>query len=752
MNQGCRLVTLGAGLVLAGCALLTPLPAPRDLEARLADFPRQGSGLDGPVTIRWNDHHVPFIEAASDDDAAFALGLVHAHLRLAQISLVRMVARGRLAELVGPLAVDIDHGLRLLDFARAAPGIESAMDPAARRWTQRFVDGINHYQATLEELPHEFAVLGLEREPWSVADVLAIGRLVGTDVNWLIWTSLLPLKERRDWPQLWARLVENGSASVPSFGAQDSLAGIMAGLGRTGSNSMALAPQRTATGGAIIANDPHLGIFIPNTWLIAGLRTPTTQAVGLMGPALPVFAIGRNPSIAWGGTNMRAASSDLLDVGGLPDSAFELKEETISVRWWFDSSVTLRDSPHGPVISEAPLFGERDLPRFALKWMGHEASDEIGAMLAVSRARDFAGFREAFARFAVPGQNMIFADNDGNIGQVMAVVVPARDGAPPDILVDRETAARHWGSLVASGDLPFTLNPERGFVVSANNRPAPTATPLGFFYSSDDRVVRMADVIAGHGPMDLAAVMALQQDVYMPSSVMLRDLFVDRLESSGLMASAGAGAAEAVRRMRAWDGHYRADSAGAVSFEQFRFGFTGHFYDALLGEEHGGTFARLSGLAPVLGADIHGAGEEVLRASLAAGLEAAASGLDDFAGWSDMHRLSLAHPLAMVPLIGGRYEFGNHGVGGSSETLMKTAHESSDGRHTVRYGANARHVSDMTNMDENYFVLLGGQDGWLNSSTMLDQWPLWRSGEYVRVPLSPGGVREAFTLTVVVSD
>ncbi len=739
-----------AGLVLAGgllaaCSLLAPLPEPRGLAHRLAVFPDHGVGLDGPVTIYWNDHQIPFIEAASDDDAAFALGMVHAHLRLAQMSLVRMAARGRLAEVAGPLASDIDHGLRILSFGHAARNIEAAMDDGARRWTQRFVDGINHYQATLDDLPQEFRVLGMDREPWTVTDVLTIGRLVGTDVNWLIWSGLLPLRQRPDWPQLWAHLVESGSASLPSF-ASDDVNGLLAGIGRTGSNSMAIGPDRTTTGGAIIANDPHLGILVPNVWLVAGLKSPSYHVVGLMGPGLPVFAIGRNPSIAWGGTNMRAASSDLVDVSNIDPDVIESRDETISVRWWFDSTITIRQTPLGPVISDAPFLADHDLPDLALRWTGHDTSDEIGAMLAVSRARDFNGFRAAFDTFAVPGQNMIYADRDGNIGQVMAVTLPQRPGTPTDLVADAAEVRRAWATMRSSGDFPWSYNPRQAYLVSANNKPTRTATPVGYFFSSDDRVSRLASLAGGGDRLDVDAVKAIQQDVYMPSSAKLRDAFIEGLDAAGLASSAGPEAAEAIARIRDWDGHYRAGSVGAVSFEQFRAGFVQAFYDRLLGEEHGAVMARRG----VLVRDMEQASREVHDAALAAGLEAAGEGLDRFTDWSDMHRLSLAHPLSMLPVIGDRYRFGDHGVGGSSETIMKTAHDASATRHTVRYGANARHVSDMTNMDENYFVLLGGQDGWLNSSTMLDQWPLWQSGGYVRVPLTPEGVRASFPHVTVI--
>jgi penicillin amidase len=143
---------------------------------------------------------------------------------------------------------------------------------------------------------------------------------------------------------------------------------------------------------------------------------------------------------------------------------------------------------------------------------------------------------------------------------------------------------------------------------------------------------------------------------------------------------------------------------------------------------------------------------ETLRAALAAGLKAAADGLDSFADWGAMHRLSLAHPLSNVPLIGGRYEFAEAGAGGSSETLMKTAHRASGEQHTVSYGSNARHISDMTDPDENYFVLLGGQDGWFNSTNILGQWALWRRGKYVRVPLTRAGVRASFPHTLALEN
>ena len=735
-----------AALVVSSCALLAPLPKPQDVAERLAAFPTHGLPLDGPVTIRWSERQIPFIEAESDGDAAFALGLVHAHLRLGQMATMRMIAQGRVSEMIGPLGIDIDRGLRTLDYGRAAAEIERTMDAATRLWVQRFVDGVNHYQDTTRELPHDFGVLNLEPEPWTVRDVFAMGRLAGTDVNWLVWADLLPLRARAGWDELWARLLEDGTGSVAGSGGGDT-AQVQRWLGRlskSGSNSVAVAGHRTETGGALMANDPHLGILVPNVWLIAGVKSPSYHAVGLMAPGLPIFAIGRNPHTAWGGTNMRAASSDLYDVSDVPASDFTERSESIGVRWWFDSDVTVRETRWGPIVSDVPLLADLDLPPLALKWTGHDASDEIGAMLAVSRARTFAEFRAAFESFAVPGQNMLYADADGNIGRVLAVHLPSRNGPPADIALDTALHDASWSAMRTAADLPHSYNPEAGYLVSANDRPPATSVPVGFFFSREDRVDRMHALVGAARPVDVETLKAVQQDVYMASSVKLRDLFVARLDALGMTTAADADGTRAIDRLRNWDGNYRPDSIGAVTFEQFRHTFTTRFYALLYGEDDGKAFASAGRRTALLHEDIAAADEKALSAALAAGLQAAVDGLESFANWGEMHRLSLAHPLSYVPLIGGRYEFAEAGVGGSSATLMKTAHDATGERHTVDYGSNARHISDMSDPDENYFVLLGGQDGWFNSTTILDQWELWRRGDYVRVPLSPAEVRASF--------
>jgi penicillin amidase len=625
--------------------------------------------------------------------------------------------------------------------------MEAGLPPETRAWLEAFVAGVSYYQAGIENLPYEFHVLGLEREPWTVADVLTFGRLAGSDVNWLVWFNLLKLHGREDWPRLWARLVENGGGNMPSVtpGEPPALPGdILAGISRSGSNSLAIAASRSVTGGAILANDPHLGIYVPSLWLIAGLRSPNYHAVGLMVPGLPVFAIGRNPWIAWGGTNMRAMSSDLVDLSHVPPGKLAERRESIGVRWGFDKKVTLRESHWGPVISDAPPLRDFDLPPIALRWTGYEASDEVGAMLAVSRARNFDEFRAAFRNFSVPGQNMLYADHAGNIGQVMAVHCPDRNGAPRDVIVDPAVADDAWARMRGVMDLPFSLNPHQGFLVSANNRPASADVRVGYFFSPVDRAQRMTDIIGANSRIGIDEIKSLQRDVHMASAAKLKHLFLTKLREIGLTTVANEKARRVLNVLEEWDGCYDSNAKGPVVFELFCGAFSTAFGDIGYGAQDWAAFANVGRIKSIMMEDIEAAPSARLRIALQRGLERATDGIDEFATWGEMHRLVLAHPFEFMPLAGSHFRFAEHPIGGSTDTLMKTAHGSINGRHFVRYGSSARHISDLSDLDANYFVLLGGQDGWINAANFLDQVPLWLDGRYVQMPLRLETVKTRF--------
>ena len=196
--------------------------------------------------------------------------------------------------------------------------------------------------------------------------------------------------------------------------------------------------------------------------------------------------------------------------------------------------------------------------------------------------------------------------------------------------------------------------------------------------------------------------------------------------------------------MRDWDGHYRTDSRGALAFELFYAAFKNHSPPPSSAKKTPIPMPGLGRIKALLIEDLKKADPGVVSGILQTALGRAATRLGEFANWGDMHRLAISHPIGFLPVVGGRYRFADYPAGGSSHSIMKTAHATTDERHNTRFGSNARHVSDMSDLDENYFVLLGGQDGWFNSANFLDQVPYWLSGTYVKVPMRLETVRKTF--------
>lgn len=726
--------------------LLALAPEPLSLEQRLAAFPTEGLPVERPVVVRWNAHHVPFIEAETDRDLAFALGMVHQHLRAGQIALFKRFFNGRLSEMAGPIARDLDHAIRILDYGYAAEAWERKMPEETRAWVQAFADGLNCYQERTTRRPPEFKLLGLVPETYTFLDILVGSRFAGTDYNWLTYFPLLERRGRLEYPMLWNRTLETGepptASSRPDQPAGE-LEDLLLGTPRGGSNSVAVSPRRSATGAALIASDPHLGLSLPNLWILLGLRSPSYNAVGLSIVGLPMLGLGRNPDLAWGGTNLRAASSDLYDVSKLPESAFETKETVIKCRFWRPVRRTIRRSPFGPIISDSKAVKCGRGGTLALRWVGHEPNDEMTSFMRAMQARTPQQFREAFVGYGVSGQNFLFADKEGNIGHILATMQPVRGGFPEDDLVlDASDPSTHWRGFAGVMDLPFALNPKQGVIASANDRPSGTTVPIGFTFGSEDRIRRLYDLLARREKLTIDDLAALQTDTYAPEAAGLSSALADQV--AALPDGQGN---ELASRLRAWDGDYSAESSGAVAFECFLHHVVLKLYGGKRPADLPELYSQWSYLTTYLMPDLLALDAARKQELLAASTKEALLDAARYLTWGDMHRLRLAHSLARLPVARGAFIVANLPAGGSRQTPMKMAHGLVNGRHTATFGSMARHISDLSDLDNNWFTLLGGNDGWLGSTTFVDQLPLWQERRFVRMPLRPETVAAEFPMT-----
>ena len=737
---GIRNISL-VGVLLAAllnsCALFKPLPPSTETAERLAMFPEKGAPLNDEAVIYWNEYQIPYIHALHDDDLPLLLGMVHAHLRLGQMELLRHVSQGRLAELFGPLLVDVDYSLRIVDFGKSVPTILHQLPPKTRRWLERYTEGINFYKSNTTKLPAELAVLGIKSTAsWSPADVLTVGRLAGTDVNWLYWFFNMRLKQEEAWPEIWERLLAYGQTSHPSFSPPNGSAlHVFETMIRSGSNAAVIGGTKSTSGSALMAGDPHLGLMLPNFWVIVGCKSPSYNMVGLTMPGLPAVLVGRNKSIAWGGTNMLALSSTFYDISSPDYDAPATRQEQIAVRWWFDKSVMVRDSPLGPVISDAPLLADASIPRLALKWRGHQTSHEITAFLRVNQAQSWKDFVEAFDSYAVSGQNMLYADIHGNIGQIAAVSYsPAAGRANAAFFADPSVEEHQWSASLSNQDLPSVYNPEQRYLVSSNNIPVRSDPPLALFGNSNDRYHDLAETIQSLERVSLFDLMKMQRSVYSRTSHQLAQRFVEEGKRNG-------GDSQIIAILQTWNGNYDIDSRGAAALEIVTYHLASQYYSARYGEAITAYLLRSPAIYAFLLDDLK---RPECQNLLASALDAAAEDFSDTMTWGDLHVLELRHPLGNIPLIGRKYRFGEYQVPGSTNTVMKRAHSITNKKRPVTYGANARHISDLADPDENYFSLVGGQDGFWGSENYLDLYHLWRDDRYVRLPLTLDSIRKQF--------
>ena len=711
---------------------------------RVAQFPRDGLPLEHAVTIRWNRYRVPYIEAESDTDLAVTTGLVHAHLRGTQMSLMRLVSQGRLAESLGAPARRVDHALRVLGISKATEAIERSLPADTRAWLEGFVRGINHYQSLGHGRPNEMRWLGLKNEPWTVQDVIGVGRLVGADFNWLVLLVLLKHRETASFKDIWMRLLEVGAGIEIGADPSDAAARLtkqLVGLAKAGSNALAVGPERSASGKAILACDPHLGLAMPNIWLLIGLKSPSYHCVGFMLSGLPFVCIGRNSDLAWGGTNLRSASSDLFDLSPVPEKDIETETVTLKTRFGRSVQRTIRRSPFGTLLADARLFGLDKNDRTALRWVGHEPTDEISAFLRASRAKDGTAFRAAFKGYGIPGQTMIYADSKGAIGKVIAATLPRRDDYHEDEFIKHvDRSAKSWDELADLASETEFKPIDDGLLVSANDPVTDASVPVGFLFDYGDRVRRLRHLAGAKASVTPEELVAMLRDTYSERAEGLAKRFARDL--AGLDAAPDLD--DLQHTLLGWDGFYSEESKGALAFELLLAELLPILFESEQFKLWRETLCQWNFIAGYLAPKIDSLAPDAWSEILRRAAHAANKTWNAEQCWGDAHRVQVAHTLANLPLIGKAYILDDLPSPGSRQTLYKTSHGPVNGRHHSDFGTMACFSSDLADEDANQFVMFGGQDEWMGSPSFADQVPLWRSGQSIRMPLRADTVAREF--------
>jgi penicillin G amidase len=733
-------------------------------------------GLGAPVTVRRDRYGVPHIDAANDSDAWFGLGFCQAQDRSFQLEGFVRIVRGTLAALVGPDAVGIDRLARRLGFRRNAEAQLGELDRGVARALVAFAHGATEgSRRGAARRAHEFALLRAAPTPYTPADVLGVSQVMGLflSANWLLELARLRVLASSG-PETLAALhpgyerehaieLPAGASIAP---AAEQLVGDAGALLGGGSNAWALAPSRTRSGRALVANDVHLEPTLPNAFYLAHVTTPEWAVAGAALVGTPAVATGHNGAVAWGITAALVDNTDLFieqvsghggavrGARGLEDC--ERRREVIEVRGRESVVCDVIVTPRGPIVGYAP-----DLSPFALSmaatWL---APRPLGGLLEAHRARTCAQLRAALGRWPSAALNVVMADASGSIGWQLAGDVPRRRSVRGTVPQVAWRAGAGWEDAPAAfEDLPGTSDPPDGFVATANDEPAgPGSCFLGDDWVDSYRKVRIAEVLAGRDDWDARAARALQMDV---ASLPWRELRAHILAAPCRTPDG--------RRAQAtlawWDGRVAAGSSGATVFELVLSELLRRAAAERVGRDRvpvpAITLVSAMGSRPVgtlvemlAGRSPRGF-ERPAPETVADALDAVGAPLRERLGtapwawaWGALRPLTLRHPVGRRRPLNHVFDLGPWPYPGDANTVAQAATPPLQPLGNPMFVASMRMVVEVGAWDDAGFVLAGGQSGNPWSAHYGDQVDIWRRGEAATMAWSRAAVERATTRTL----
>ena len=752
------------------------------------------SGLSARVTVIRDVHGVPTIEASNLDDLFFAQGYVTAQDRLWQMDMMRRFAAGEASEILGDAFLKHDREQRILGLKVAAHKSLEVASAQNRSHFEAYARGVNAYiESHRDWLPIEFRILHYSPRQWAPEDSTLIASQMVKDLNHYPYRDALEREkiQAKLGPELTADLYVNSSwhdrpptvarpgldqdtdeenrprrpigSSVASTSAGTDIQNLASELQSDservviGSNNWVVSGAHTVSGKPLLSNDMHLGHQMPNLWYEAHLRCGNFDAAGVTLPGLPYVIVGHNQRIAWGFTNIGPTVEDVYIETFNPEGQYltpegwkapEHRSEVIHVKGKPDVTVDVAVTRHGPVITEL-IPGENR--KLALRWTLYDGTHD--PFFEVDSAQNWEQFRNAFSTFDAPGQNVVYADVEGNIGYQATGKIPIRasgDGSLPENGSDN---AHEWTGYIPFDKLPRAYNPPSGIIATANSR----ITPDGYPYSISTgweapwRSARIYRVLESGKKFSAADMLALQTDIYSEADRYFAERFVYSVDH---VSTASARTKQAAELLRGWDGRMTADSAAPTIAFQAR----AELARLLLEPKLGGAPADPKQAEATLSWKTYSWGmqsvwlENVVHHQparwlpqayasyddlLAAAVEAAVSGPEasqDLASWKwgKFHPVEIQHPiLGRVPLLQRWTGPGTLPQSGSGYTVKAVSRS---------HGPSERLTVDLSDLDQSTLNLVTGEAGNFLSPYYMDQWKAWYEGYTFKLPYSEKAV------------
>jgi len=796
---------LAGYLVLIHCPLGS-LPPPAKFFDPLRGFLQPAAGfthasfiektipaLKGSIKILLDRRGVPHVFAEQAEDLPFAVGYLHARERLFQMEMIMRSVRGRLSEVVGPLALPSDRFFLENGFRDAADRAFAAADRShpAYQTLQKYTDGINYFieQLAPASYPLEFKLLNFAPTKWQPQNSAYLLKYMARQLAWYSQELAFDRLRRAYPPEVLQELyfIENScpapiypglfrdvrsssfrSSLEDSHSLKASLRNVnfddhdAADMTMLGSNNWAVGATKSANGHAMLANDPHLGHNLPNYWYEVDLHAPGVDVYGMTLPASPDVIIGFNRDIAWGVTNcgwdvLDYYKIDLDSTGQFANiegqnERLQIRSEKIPVKDGTPEEIQIRWSRIGPLIN-------RDGVDYAMRWTGHISGNEWRVFYDLNRAKNFSDFGAALKNYGAPAQNFAYVDRQGNVGMYSAGLMPIKPAALYQSSGHAGDPAQAWPgspradqillepapqSFVPFEKLPHAFNPPEGFVESCNQKPTPDNYPIFYDWNFEApyRGMRIHELLSVDRKISLDDMKAAQLDAH---SIVARQLTPIILKAFDGAGETGTAAAAALDSLRAWDFDFRVSRVTPAIYHAFWENFRREIWAKPFRSQDGSSYMnppRRVIVQLVLEQpdskwfdDPQTAAPENLYDRVRQVFSASLDSLQAEFG-SDMRqwRYGRYHTISAEHLL----HLPNFGVGplprdGEDHTLNVAA-----GRE-VDHGPSMRLIVEMGDPIRGYIVNFGGQSGHPGAPHYQDQIDEWLAGNYfpIRFALNP---------------
>ena len=749
------------------------------------------AGAGAAIDIVRDAEGIPHIYAKSIGDAYFGLGFVHAQDRLWQMEINRRIAAGRMAEILGPSALDTDRFLRSLGVRRNAKAIFGNLAPDTRAGLEAYAAGVNAYLAQRSgPLPPEFLLTGAPAPaPWQPVDSISWETMMAWDLgaNWTQELLRMRLAQRLPLARINEFLAPYPGES--SLVTQDytalyrELAGVTAQLAAVaaiappsliegmGSNNWIVNGALSATGKPLLANDPHLGLSAPALWYFAHLSAPGLNVIGATLAGVPGVVLGHNDRIAWGFTNTAPDVQDLYIERINPDNPrqyqtpdgwaqFGERIETIRVKGAPDVLLPVRETRHGPVITGAlPLIAKApvDAKKYviAFAWTALRPDDlTMQAGMRLMAAQNWEQFVESVKDFGAPQQSMGYADVDGNIGMIAPARVPLRK--PENDLKGLAPApgwdARYdWDGFIPFDQLPRQYNPATQRVITANHKIVADDYPffLTAEWSLPLRANRIAQLLDAKPKHDMASFGAMQKDHVSLAAQELLPILRTTVAGSTR-------ARQALQMLAGWNGEMAAERAEPLIFSAWTREISRQIFTDELGPELMADYwdqrnvhqSMVNVLKNVNGqsrwcADVRakaGAPAQTCATLLATSLDAALTDMDKRYGaditqwrWGTAHYARSEHrPFGKLDILAPHFDI-RIPTPGDTYTINVGRYSLRDEKAPFanRHGASMRALYDLSNLENSRFMHSTGQSGNVFSPLYANFSKRWAAVEYL---------------------